>query len=217
MDKIEYQEIWDLLEELNLKDHYIEITKEFRNMEELSYLKEEYLREIGMRIPERTKLLERIKKSENEKLEEKIQSENENSALPNEVQEQLKNLIAKIGNLEEERNFFRENLISIVGESDKVHFKSTNLIEACTIDLELAKLMLENTIYQREIKNYYQKIFNEACIRGNLEIINLIYKRSNNFIPEFRKLGFLGSGFFFASSRGQEKVVDYLISKGKLF
>ena len=87
MDKIEYQEICDLLEELNLKDHYIEITKEFRNMEELSYLKEEYLREIGMRIPERTKLLERIKKSENEKLEEKIQSENENSALPNEVQE----------------------------------------------------------------------------------------------------------------------------------
>ena len=87
VDKIEYQEIWDLLEELNLKDHYIEITKEFRNMEELSYLKEEYLREIGMRIPERTKLLERIKKSENEKLEEKIQSKNKNSTLPNEVQE----------------------------------------------------------------------------------------------------------------------------------
>ena len=56
-------------------------------MEELSYLKEEYLREIGMRIPERTKLLERIKKSENEKLEEKIQSKNKNSTLPNEVQE----------------------------------------------------------------------------------------------------------------------------------
>ena len=27
VDKIEYQEICDLLEELNLKDHYTEITK----------------------------------------------------------------------------------------------------------------------------------------------------------------------------------------------
>ena len=56
-EKIEYQEIWDLLNELKMEGYYKEVVKEFKNKEELVDLKEEDLIKLNMNEMERKKLM----------------------------------------------------------------------------------------------------------------------------------------------------------------